>query len=50
MYIFTPQELQQIHDERVGRFQNDHTVSHKLKMNLKPRKWSLRTLFKRRDA
>jgi len=50
MYIFTPQEIQQIHDERVGRFQNDHISSHKLKTNQKPRKWSLKNLFKRTNA
>jgi hypothetical protein len=50
MYVFTPQEIRQIHEERVGIFQNYIAPSHKIKMGRTPRKWSLRKLFKRNDA
>ena len=46
MYIFTPEELKQIHEERVGRFiKHDNMPSQKQKDNQKPRKWSIKGLL-----
>lgn len=45
MYIFTPEELRQIHDERIGQLLENNIPTQKEKMNQKPRKWSLKSLL-----
>jgi len=45
MYIFTAQELKQIHEERVGVLINHNTPSQKQKTNQKPRSWSLKSIL-----
>jgi len=43
--MFTPQELQQIHEERVGHFIKNSSFSQKEKTYQKPRKWSLKSVL-----